>query len=88
MLFQLHGETAGAEWALNNQTCTNMNSRFHYAKLYAAARDQKDFRGGHGRRLTQDRQTEVRRGTAVPRRFSANTGGFWNRTQKNVAGGQ
>lgn len=44
MLFQLHGETAGAEWALNNQTCTNMNSRFHYAKLYAATRDQKDFR--------------------------------------------
>ena len=43
MLFQLHGETAGAEWALNNQTYTNMNSRFHYAKLDAATRDQKDF---------------------------------------------
>ena len=43
MLFQLHGEGAGAEWALSNQTCINMNSRFHYAKLYTA-RDQKDFR--------------------------------------------
>ena len=26
----------GMEWALNNQTYTNMNSWFHYAKLYAA----------------------------------------------------
>ncbi|MCM1149645.1 MAG: DUF5692 family protein [Butyricicoccus sp.] len=26
----------GQEWALNNQTYTNMNSWFHYAKLYAA----------------------------------------------------
>ena len=30
------GARAGAEWALNNQTYTNMNSWFHYAKLYAA----------------------------------------------------
>ena len=30
------GAHAGAEWALNNQTYTNMNSWFHYAKLYAA----------------------------------------------------
>ena len=30
------GAAAGAEWALNNQTYTNMNSWFHYAKLYAA----------------------------------------------------
>ena len=30
------GAQAGAEWALNNQTYTNMNSWFHYAKLYAA----------------------------------------------------
>ena len=27
---------AGAEWALNNPTYTDMNSWFHYAKLYAA----------------------------------------------------
>ena len=27
------GAHAGAEWALNNQTYTNMNSWFHYAKL-------------------------------------------------------
>ena len=26
----------GMDWALNNQTYTNMNSWFHYAKLYAA----------------------------------------------------
>ena len=30
------GAHAGAEWALNNQTYSNMNSWFHYAKLYAA----------------------------------------------------
>ena len=30
------GAAKGAEWALNNQTYTNMNSWFHYAKLYAA----------------------------------------------------
>ena len=30
------GAANGAEWALNNQTYTNMNSWFHYAKLYAA----------------------------------------------------
>ena len=30
------GAHAGAELALNNQTYTNMNSWFHYAKLYAA----------------------------------------------------
>ncbi|MGI5853173.1 MAG: DUF5692 family protein [Bacillota bacterium] len=30
------GAAAGAEWALNNPTITNMNSWFHYAKLYAA----------------------------------------------------
>lgn len=30
------GAHNGAEWALNNQTYTNMNSWFHYAKLYAA----------------------------------------------------
>src|SRR5574344_2223292 len=30
------GAAAGAEWALNNQTYTHMNSWFHYAKLYAA----------------------------------------------------
>ena len=30
------GAARGAEWALNNQTYTNMNSWFHYAKLYAA----------------------------------------------------
>ena len=30
------GARAGAEWALNNQTYTNMNSWFHYAKVYAA----------------------------------------------------
>ena len=30
------GAYNGAEWALNNQTYTNMNSWFHYAKLYAA----------------------------------------------------
>ncbi len=30
------GARAGAEWALNNQTYSNMNSWFHYAKLYAA----------------------------------------------------
>lgn len=31
------GVAKGAEWALNNPTYTNMNSWFHYAKLYAAA---------------------------------------------------
>lgn len=30
------GAANGAEWALNNQTYTQMNSWFHYAKLYAA----------------------------------------------------
>lgn len=30
------GAAQGAEWALNNQTYTHMNSWFHYAKLYAA----------------------------------------------------
>lgn len=30
------GAAMGQEWALNNQTYTNMNSWFHYAKLYAA----------------------------------------------------
>lgn len=30
------GAARGAEWALTNQTYTNMNSWFHYAKLYAA----------------------------------------------------
>lgn len=30
------GAAMGAEWALNNQTYTHMNSWFHYAKLYAA----------------------------------------------------
>ena len=30
------GAAQGAQWALNNQTYTNMNSWFHYAKLYAA----------------------------------------------------
>lgn len=30
------GAAMGAEWALNNPTYTNMNSWFHYAKLYAA----------------------------------------------------
>ena len=30
------GAAQGAEWALTNQTYTNMNSWFHYAKLYAA----------------------------------------------------
>jgi len=30
------GAHNGAEWVLNNQTYTNMNSWFHYAKLYAA----------------------------------------------------
>ncbi len=30
------GAAKGAEWALNNQTYTHMNSWFHYAKLYAA----------------------------------------------------
>ena len=30
------GAKCGAQWALNNQTYTNMNSWFHYAKLYAA----------------------------------------------------
>lgn len=31
------GVAKGSEWALNNVTYTNMNSWFHYAKLYAAA---------------------------------------------------
>ena len=30
------GAANGAEWALNNPTYTDMNSWFHYAKLYAA----------------------------------------------------
>ena len=30
------GVAMGKEWALTNQTYTNMNSWFHYAKLYAA----------------------------------------------------
>ena len=30
------GVAKGSSWALNNQTYTNMNSWFHYAKLYAA----------------------------------------------------
>ena len=30
------GAAMNAEWALNNPTYTNMNSWFHYAKLYAA----------------------------------------------------
>lgn len=30
------GASNGSEWALNNATYTNMNSWFHYAKLYAA----------------------------------------------------
>ena len=30
------GAAMGAEWALNNPTYTQMNSWFHYAKLYAA----------------------------------------------------
>ena len=30
------GAAMGAEWALNNPTHTDMNSWFHYAKVYAA----------------------------------------------------
>ena len=30
------GAASGAEWAVNNPTHTDMNSWFHYAKLYAA----------------------------------------------------
>ena len=30
------GAASGAEWAVNNPTHTDMNSWFHYAKVYAA----------------------------------------------------